>query len=73
MIDVKQSVKIASDYVNQLYGTDQLEQLALEEVELTDNDQFWLVTLGFSLRELKQLFDSCTVEHKDKSSLTPCF
>jgi len=52
MIDVKQAVQVASDFIKQLYGADQLQQLTLEEVELTDDDRFWLVTLGFSRPEL---------------------
>jgi hypothetical protein len=52
MIDVKQAVQAASDFIKQLYGANQLKQLTLEEVELTDDDRFWLVTLGFSRPEL---------------------
>jgi hypothetical protein len=51
MIDVKQAVKVSYDFVNQLYGSEPLKQLTLEEVELTEDDRFWLVTLGLTRPE----------------------
>jgi hypothetical protein len=48
MIDVKQAVKIAIEYVQQLYEPEQLRDLALEEVELSEDGTIWKVTLGFN-------------------------
>ena len=45
-IDVKQAVHIAIAFVKQLYESP-LPGLQLEEVELSDDDQEWLVTIGF--------------------------
>ena len=46
MIEVKGAVKIAVDYLRELYG--QLEDEMLEEVSLSDDEKYWYVTLGFS-------------------------
>jgi hypothetical protein len=48
MIDVKQAVKIALDYLRLLYNNDQLHDVLLEEVILSDDEGYWYVTLGFS-------------------------
>ena len=48
MIDVKEAVKIATDYLKQLYEPTQLHDILLEEVALSDDEKYWYVTLGFS-------------------------
>ncbi len=49
-IDVRQAVIAAKEYLQSL--RDQIgmliEDLRLEEVELSDDKKFWLITLGFS-------------------------
>ena len=50
MIDMKQAVQIAQDFCRTLYGPDQLADFLLEEVELTDDEKFWLVTISFNLK-----------------------
>ena len=48
MIDVKQAVKIASDFFTNLYGQElSLSGIQLEEVELTEDGKYWLITLGY--------------------------
>jgi hypothetical protein len=47
MIDVKEAVKIALDYLGKLYDV-QLQDILLEEVELSHDEKFWYVTMGFS-------------------------
>ncbi|HXU46951.1 MAG TPA: hypothetical protein VN783_15585 [Thermoanaerobaculia bacterium] len=47
MVDVKEAVKAASSYAQDLLGP-KLEQLALEEVRFDERKRKWLVTLGFS-------------------------
>ncbi len=49
MIDMKQAVQIALDFCRSLYGQDKLADLLLEEVELSEDEKFWLVTVGFDL------------------------
>ena len=48
MIDVKEAVKTATDYLGQLYELAQLQDILLEEVSLSDDEKYWYVTLGFS-------------------------
>ncbi len=48
MIDVKQAAQIALNYFSEL-NPGKLQNLALEEVELTDDEENWLVTLGYNL------------------------
>jgi hypothetical protein len=54
MVDVRSAVSAARDYLQQL--TDLLldsdktiKGLRLEETELSENKQYWLITLGFDL------------------------
>ena len=51
MIDVQEAVRTASKYLSRLYPSAQLQDMQLEEVELTDDDEFWLVTLSFIFGE----------------------
>lgn len=49
MIDVKEAVKVAHNYARELYkdyGVGEVDPITLEEVELTDDERFWLITLG---------------------------
>jgi hypothetical protein len=49
-IDVRKAVISARDYLNSvqdLLGRN-LENIRLEEVELTENEEFWFVTLSFA-------------------------
>ncbi len=48
MIDVKEATNIAADFVNALYSQEQLTNGMLEEVELSDDDAYWYITLGFN-------------------------
>ncbi len=50
MLDVKQAVRSANDYLNGLYDPHEIANLALEEVELSEDERYWFVTLGFSRR-----------------------
>ncbi len=46
-IDVKQAVRTAIAYVQSLYEYP-LPGLQLEEVELSDDERYWLITVGFA-------------------------
>lgn len=48
MIEVKEAVKIAQDYIQDLFAHEEIRDLALEEVELSEDNKFWIVTLGFT-------------------------
>jgi hypothetical protein len=45
MIDVKQAVNIAVEYLKAFYP--HLKQIRLEEVELSDDRNFWFITLSY--------------------------
>ena len=47
-MDVKQAVAIAKIHITDLYATEGIHNLGLEEVEFDSRDAQWLVTLGFS-------------------------
>ena len=46
MITIKEAVEKALVHIQDLYGSG-LNALKLEETELTEDEQYWLVTLGF--------------------------
>jgi hypothetical protein len=51
MLEVKEAVRIATEYIQTLFSEKQIPELRLEEVELTPDNQFWEVTLSFVVRE----------------------
>jgi hypothetical protein len=51
MISMKQAVNNAMLFVVELYGKDKLENLLLEEIELSDDESYWFVTIGFNVIE----------------------
>lgn len=46
-MDVKEAVKTALEYVQEMFGP-QAINLALEEVDYDEQNDIWLVTVGFS-------------------------
>ncbi len=48
MIGVKEAVKIASEFLSGIF--EEIYDLRLEEVELSDKEDFWYITLSFKLR-----------------------
>ncbi|ADD26982.1 MULTISPECIES: hypothetical protein [Meiothermus] len=51
MLEVKEAVRIATEYIQTLFNEKQIPELRLEEVELTPDNRFWEVTLSFVVRE----------------------
>jgi hypothetical protein len=51
MVDGKQAVVKAMEYVKGVYETSQVGDLMLEEVERSEDGKHWYVTLGFSPRQ----------------------
>ncbi len=47
MIDVKEAAQKALDHLRALYPDYDLGDILLEEAELSDDGQFWLITLSF--------------------------
>jgi len=49
MVEIKQAVSIAKDFVTNLNAElGDLNDLALEEISQTEDGRYWLVTMGFS-------------------------
>ena len=46
MIDVKKAVEVAYDFIQRLPKVGEVNPITLEEVELTDDERYWLITLG---------------------------
>jgi hypothetical protein len=46
-VDVKQAVKIATQYLKKLYGAQSISNIRLEEVEFNDEEGSWLITISF--------------------------
>jgi hypothetical protein len=55
MIEVKQAIQIAQDYIKELYTGDEIRDLSLEEVEVAEDNKFWLVTLAFTKQMMQPL------------------
>ena len=53
-IGVKDAVRIAAEYVRDLFSDERIEDLRLEEVETSDDGENWFITLGFSRPELRR-------------------
>jgi hypothetical protein len=47
MIDVKQAVGAAQQYLSYIFEGEQLRGLQVEEIELSEDDRFWYITLGW--------------------------
>ncbi|MDP8240608.1 MAG: hypothetical protein P9X24_16070 [Candidatus Hatepunaea meridiana] len=48
MIDVKEAAIVAKDYLLALYDGRDIYNLTLEEVELSEDQEWWYITLGYS-------------------------
>jgi len=51
MVDVKEAVGKAMDYLKDMYQIDQFKDVLLEEVDLSEDNEFWNVTIGFTRRQ----------------------
>lgn len=47
MLDVKQAAMNADDYLHQLYAEQLPSEVQLEEVEMTDDEKHWMITMSF--------------------------
>ena len=47
MIEVKQAVETAANYLADLFANEGISDIRLEEVELSEDGQTWYVTLSF--------------------------
>lgn len=52
MIEIAEAVAAAKQFVREAYGANALEDLLLEEVQRSEDESDWLITVGFSLPEV---------------------
>jgi len=69
MIDVKEAVKRACDYFKSLYAGEGISGVLLEEVELAEDERYWLITLSYipprhARTSLPALFDTSNRDYK---------
>ena len=48
ILQVQDAARIAFDYLQQLYNSDEVTPLMLEEVELSDDEKYWFITFSLS-------------------------
>jgi len=53
-MDVKEAVEIAFKYFNDLYPNNNFEDILLEEIELSEDEKYWFVTIGYSVIKQKK-------------------
>ena len=68
MIDLKEAAKLANDYFGDIYADESFSDVRLEEVEFNDEQNQWLITLGFSpddhdRRPLENVFSKYSNRH----------
>ncbi|NER00236.1 MAG: hypothetical protein F6K30_26650 [Cyanothece sp. SIO2G6] len=69
-VNVKSAVRIAIDYVKDLYSDSNLRDLMLEEVELSEATNQWLITVGFSPPETNSQTQSLIMPSKTGQTLS---
>ncbi len=47
-MDAKQAVGLAKDYIKDIFSSEAILQVGLEEVEFDEHSDTWFVTIGFS-------------------------
>jgi hypothetical protein len=47
MLDVREAAKRASEYFAGLYSDQKIDNVQLEEVEISDDEKYWLITLSY--------------------------
>jgi len=72
-VPVKVAVAAAIAYVKELYEGISLRDLLLEEIEYSDASDKWLVTIGFSPPEIKDVPTSVILPSKTSRKLSRLF
>jgi hypothetical protein len=50
VIDVREAARIARDYIQHAFADEGISAIQLEEVELSDDEKYWYVTIGFDTK-----------------------
>lgn len=64
MIDARAAAKAAVEYLEQFYTPNDVQDLRVEEVELSDDGDTWLITLGFFERTTGLVFGAAQRVYK---------
>lgn len=48
MVDVKEAATISLEYIQELFSKDEIRDISLEEVEISEDEKWWIVTIGFT-------------------------
>jgi hypothetical protein len=51
ILDVKDAARAAAAYAEQLFPDSARSVISLEEVELSEDEKYWLITLGFNVEQ----------------------
>ena len=51
MVNVKDAVAKAMDYLKDMYQLEQFKDVLLEEVDISEDNKYWNVTIGFTRRQ----------------------
>ena len=57
MIDVKEAAQRAAEYFGSLYSDKPYSDVLLEEVEMTDDEKNWLITLSYAYEPPASILD----------------
>ena len=63
MIDAKEAVRVALEYVRTMYEAEEIPHLTLEEVELSPEQEYWLVTVSFLSPFARSPIEAMTSQH----------
>lgn len=66
MLDVKEAAQRASEYFATLFPQDLASKARLEEVELSEDGQYWLITLGYPKDDVSGLFFGTATQREYK-------
>lgn len=50
MIEITEAVKSAKTYLSEIYKDEQIQGLLLEETELSEDSNYWLITFSFYVK-----------------------
>jgi len=56
MISIKEAIQIAKNYVREVYAEsgEQISDIGLEEVNRSEDDRVWLITVGFTIPDKRR-------------------
>jgi hypothetical protein len=60
-VDVHKAVKAAIAFFEKSFAHEKVENLQLEEVELSEDNRFWLITLGYDDPAATNLYEATKI------------